>query len=348
MPIRLNPAMVAGSIMGGVLLREAVEADYPPFEQQLLLDDPGLQQQLVNRVRSDCGKLVVAEVKMPERGAVLVGFMALAVFPDAIKQGPLMTILWLTIPPEFRRRGIGRLLVRFAQSIAPQNGCPIIHCQKVGGYKLFSKEGFLARSGRLSVFRPGEVREWRCPVAVQRPSPLAPTIPLCIVRKEVVLRFPRPEEMKAVKAFAHFNTRSSIDMSEQEEIAKSAFIVIAHQPGSQAIIGVVAVTNGGWVNYVGCSVDWRLQGLGSFLLALGMDYLQETGVKKASLFPSSGRGRFYQRRGFYTPKHTKGEKRPPGIYITRVLDPDEMMIWGGTHYADHMLITPDVEYIIIN
>lgn len=75
--------------------------------------------------------------------------------------------------------------------------------------------------------------------------------------------------------------------------------IVAVRRSDAYLVGLIAMERHGWVNFLACDPDYQHQGIGSFLLFLGMEWLRVRGVTKTFLAPlNTQAANFYKRWGF--------------------------------------------------
>lgn len=318
-------------------VRTATPRELEDFKGVMYADGCGLEDEIMDRVRKPEGKLVVAEV-----GGAVVGYMALSAFRDVgVAGNHVLVILWVSVRFRFRGNGIATSLVESAQRIGPLNRCVVVDVQKDVPGSMFKRLGFRSPTvSAHSVYHKGGFLRWWCPTEnLLGPCDGVPPPP-CVVDREVLLRFSVPSDEQNVESFAWVASKHELDSDEQKAISRSSFCVIAHRPGDPDVLGLVAANNDGRINFVGCAVELRKQGLGTFLLFLGLDYIRSKGHHRAVLSPLKGKGNYYLKRGFI--QERGGKRRRNLSQLFRPLQADEALLWRRAPFSSFVLTTPNL------
>ena len=145
--------------------------------------------------------------------------------------------------------------------------------------------GCAARILRLAVMNPALSNVAKVPNAVSTGA----------VAFRLAVENDTKEWSKVILASSEY--RVSVDDVRTTRVAD--FRLVAFETATLAIVGVLAVQLPGWINFLACMPEFQRLGLGSFLLAIGFEWMHVMGCSTARLTPLDYRATaFWQKKGF--------------------------------------------------
>ena len=106
------------------------------------------------------------------------------------------------------------------------------------------------------------------------------------------------------------------------------------QTGHRLLVGLIAASENGWINFLATEKNWQGKGLATYFLAIVMDFFRRlVNVKEISLCPLSSKAfKYWQSRGFLLEGNKKTlprnafQDRRIEIQMTRPLEQDKCLL----------------------
>lgn len=145
----------------------------------------------------------------------------------------------------------------------------------------------------------------------------SPTVPLSIIRKDIVLRLANSDDRREWSALILSSCGHNLGGSEMLRVAWDATLKVVAVDASNSIVGLVSMTSDGWIPYV---TSWGAPhaGLGSFLVFVAMEWFRLTHGHTVGLSPSNNVVRmWYEEWGFEVFPNLSRSRLDPSELIMR-------------------------------
>ncbi|CCW64210.1 unnamed protein product [Phytomonas sp. EM1] len=156
--------------------------------------------------------------------------------------------------------------------------------------------------------------------------------------KEIYFRMATSDDRKQWSSLVVASCRGNIAGIEMQLTTLEAPCrIVAVRACDKALVGLVAMQTKGWISFIACDVDYRHNGLGSFLLFLALEWLRVRQGTSASLTPiDRSVMNFYYKWGFQAypaegsrTRRLKKKLDPSNIVMERKIDADVCLLPNG-------------------
>jgi GNAT superfamily N-acetyltransferase len=241
----------------------AFPGDYPALRSLIDVSAGFLLEPLVQTAMLVTSRVVFACLR--DRLASPIGFAVVEVVSEEVCK-----LAWLYVDPKHRGNGLGaQLLQAFLVSAARAGASRVDAFRTLDVAKFFAKYGF----GPSAEFKH-TVSRGICVAPRTTSQAICERIPAAVLEGRVRFRLARPEDRKSWNALILDAVSYDMGGSEMVQITHDAElrIVATTAPEDEDIVALVSMTTSGWVPFICCATEHRNGGLGSFLLALAVEW----------------------------------------------------------------------------